>query len=86
MKEICLCAAVKTADGKIFPGRRHGHCFIGIGYFEKNTIHNSEQGFLTNLNRFVSREEGRKLQDAAGIKSADKEGYRGDTLFSEDLY
>jgi len=86
MKEICLCAAVKTADGKIFPGRRHGHCLIGIWYLEKNTQLGSDQGFLTNLNRFVSREEGRKLQEAAGIKSVDPEGYRYDTLFSEDLY
>lgn len=44
------------------------------------------QGFITNRGRFVSRTEGRKLQDAAGIPSADREGYRGNTLFSEDLY
>ena len=45
-----------------------------------------EQGFITSENRYVSREEGRKLQEAAGIKSIDKDGYRGDSLYSEDLY
>lgn len=85
-KEICLCAAVKTESGVVYPGRRHGHCLVGISLIEKEGIRNSEQGFLTNLNRFVTREEGRKLQEAAGIKSADKDGYRYDTLFSEDLY
>ena len=44
------------------------------------------QGFITSENRYVGREEGRILQDKAGIKSADKGGYRGKTLFSEDLY
>lgn len=86
MKEICICAAVKTANGRIYPGRRHSHCLCGIWYLEKEAREGSEQGFLTNYNRFVSRKEGRKLQEAAGIKSADPEGYRGDTLFSEDLY
>jgi len=45
-----------------------------------------EQGFVTSKNRYVSREEGRSLQEAAGIKSAGKDGYRGNTLYSEDLY
>lgn len=32
----------------------------------------------------IDRREGMRLQKAAGIES--KEGYRGDVLFSEDLY
>lgn len=43
------------------------------------------QGFVTSLNRYVTRAEGFALQKAAGIESAAKGGYRG-TLFSEDLY
>lgn len=86
MKEICLCAAVKTASGKVYPGRRHSHCLVGIFYLEKESREGHEQGFLTNHGRFVTREEGRKLQEEAGIPSADPEGYRGNTLFSEDLY
>jgi hypothetical protein len=44
-------------------------------------IYEKEQGFLTNKNRFVSRQEGAKIAFAAGqIK---EEIVR---LFSEDLY
>lgn len=86
-KEICICAAVLTTDGSIIRGHRHGDCFHTITRIGKgiNATY-AAQGFMTSKNRFVGREEGRKLQDAAGIKSADKEGYRGHTLFSEDLY
>jgi hypothetical protein len=43
------------------------------------------QGFITSKNRFVTREEGLKLQIEAGIESKGG-GYRADRLFSEDLY
>lgn len=88
MKEICICAAVKTRSGKIFKGHRHSHAIhaaIDEGWTPKD-LSFADQGFITSKNRYVTREEGRKLQDAAGIKSADPEGYRGNTLFSEDLY
>ena len=45
-----------------------------------------QQGFITTYNRYVLREEARQLQEKAEIPSADKEGYRVKTLFSEDLY
>jgi hypothetical protein len=41
---------------------------------------------LTSESRFVDRQEGLKLQLAAGIVSAAKGGCRGDELYSEDLY
>lgn len=86
-KETVICAAVKLEDGRILNCHRHGDGML-------NAHHNSwklhegieQQGFTTSKGRYVSREEGRKLQDAAGILSADREGYRGTTLFSEDLY
>jgi hypothetical protein len=96
-KEICICAAVK-AGNKIWRGHRHGHAMQAMRdemswkmtgeqlydfYIGDNKM---SQGFITSENRYVEREEGRKLQDAAGIKSADKNGYRANTLFSEDLY
>jgi hypothetical protein len=87
--EICICAAIKLRSGYIHRGHRHGDCIRGIVELNKNpeikdlwTGH--IQGFITSENRFVTREEGRKLQDKARIKSV--EGYRGETLFSEDLY
>jgi hypothetical protein len=94
LPEICLCAAIKY-NGKIYRGHRHGDCMrtiteeVSFNHSRKEMLHMNmmdEQGFLTNYGRYVSREEGRKLQEEAGIKSADPEGYRGKTLFSEDLY
>ncbi len=45
-----------------------------------------DQGFITSTNRYVDRKEGMRLQLAAAIASAAPGGYRGATLFSEDLY
>lgn len=73
--ERCVSAAVRFADGTTIEGRRHGNCL--------------QEGAARNIEprgRFVTREEGRALQDAAGIASADPHGYRDGTLFSEDLY
>lgn len=84
-KEICICAAIRTKKGKVFRGHRHSDCYYAMVQRGINEP-NAEQGFVTSRNRFVSREEGRKLQGAAGIKSVSKEGYMPGTLFSEDLY
>ncbi len=95
MKEIVICSAIKLSNGKVIRGHRHADCFYTARRMlkEKEDINidiimaaNGAQGFVTSKNRFVSREEGRKLQDAAGIKSVSPEGYMPDTLFSEDLY
>ena len=85
--EICICACVKTNTGKPFLGHRHSDCIRSIKdrYFQPSSDPD-DQGFWTSKNRYVTRLEGRKLQDAAGIKSLDPEGYHGNTLFSEDLY
>jgi hypothetical protein len=84
--EIVICAAIKLADGLIVRGHRHGDCIHNLNRrpdFRNEQYHGHIQGFITSKNRFVTREEGRKLQDAAGIPSAEKDGgYRGDTLFS----
>jgi len=97
-KEIIICSAIK-AGKRIWRGHRHEHALqamrdklSGGGMTEKELRSfyigdgKMEQGFITSENRFVSREEALKLQKAAGIKSVDKDGYRGDILFSEDLY
>lgn len=87
--EFCICAAVKARSGKIIRGHRHADCIRTIvdsgDYIEMPS--QPAQGFITSHNRFVSRQEGRQLQDAAGIPSADPGGYSNrNTLFSEDLY
>jgi len=91
MKEICICAAVKfeKEDGQtlIIRGHRHADCFLNkYNRPDQRQWKEIEQGFITSENRFVSRIDGRILQDLAGIKSVSKEGYRHYTLFSEDLY
>ena len=89
--EIVICAAIRMADGYIIRGHRHCHC-IKIAYDIPRYNENWEcpfgddQGFITSSNRYVTREEGMKLQLAAGITSVAEGGYRGNTLFSEDLY
>jgi hypothetical protein len=91
-KEIVICSAVKVED-KIWRGHRHNHALQAmrdelsqkITDKELRSI-NEDQGFITSKNRFVSREEALELQKAAGIKSADKNGYRFNILFSEDVY
>lgn len=87
MPEICICAAIKLDDGRIIRGHRHDDCYHTMfKWLGKDTARKvlHEQGFVTSQNRFVDRHEGMRLQRAAGIESV--HGYRGDTLFSEDLY
>jgi len=86
-KEICICAAIRYNDDVVVVGARHAFIISSMAItFLIPTKQNTEQGFLTNKGRFVSREEGRALQDAAGIPSASKHGYFPNTLYSEDLY
>lgn len=86
-QEIVICSAVIAECGTIVRGHRHHDCFRSMeGMGLKNAHKPDTQGFITSKNRFVTRKEGRKLQDLAGIKSVDKDGYRGNDLYSEDLY
>jgi coenzyme F420-reducing hydrogenase delta subunit len=75
--EICLCAALKMADGYLFRGHRHDDCYLTMGGYQKYTKadgHQAVQGFLTSRGRFVTRAE-----------AADLHGRTG-PLFSEDLW
>ena len=81
--EVCICAAIKLADERVIRGHRHDDC-IQTAIKWKAEYKDSEQGFVTSRNRFVGRKEAMELQKAAGIASRD--GYRGNILFSEDLY
>lgn len=91
-KEIVICAAIKLPDGFIIRGHRHADCYHNLngrpkykGVWKKAEERIIE-GFITSRNRFVSRALARHIQDMAGIKSVDPDGYRGVTLYSEDLY
>lgn len=89
--EIVICSAVRCPDGYIIRGHRHCdaiHTFRGIPRYknEKRAPSGENQGFVTSRNRYVGREEAYQLQVAAGIPSHDPGGYRGEELYSEDLY
>jgi hypothetical protein len=99
--EIVICSALRLPDGRIIRGHRHSHCLhaaknlidwqndpqsgVNGPPWDSATM-SHDQGFMTSKNRFVNREEGLRLQLAAGIPSACPSGYREAYLFSEDLY
>lgn len=85
--EICICAAVQTEEGIVIRGHRHHDALRAAGLAFCRPKHGEDaQGFITSRNRYVDRREGRRLQEAAGIGSYAPGGYRGDLLYSEDLY
>jgi hypothetical protein len=80
----------KNCDrGLVVLGHRHGQCMWTMGSltglrsvtFAEDGVGEYEQGFITNKNRFVGREEGAIIAfDANQIKE------KKETLYSEDLY
>lgn len=85
MIEKIFESAIKDKYGLIFTGKRHAdiikfrYRIIGL---KSNGL---EQGFMTNMNRYVSREEALDIAIKAGQV---KEGFTisKNKLFSEDLY
>ena len=75
--------------GLVICGHRHGQCINTLSTIAKlrtvtlapDGVGEHEQGFLTNLNRFVDRKEGGKIAFTANQTDKLKK-----TLFSEDLY
>ena len=100
-KEYILCSAIHYRDGKEHPsqpvnietgyvicGLRHHNIINTLGHvFDKYTDGDTddEQGFLTNLGRFVNRVEGLEIAVNAGQVVKGKEVTKG-RLHSEDLY
>lgn len=95
IKEYILCSAIHFDDGKehihepsniqtgfVVCGRRHHNCFYTASLMgEKVKQFKKVQGFLTNTNRFVNREEAGEIAFKSGqIKE------ETDCLFSEDLW
>jgi len=74
---------IKT--GFVIAGRRHHNCFAVLGQILQPNLEykalDDIQGFLTNTNRFVDREEGGRIAFEAGQTKELKK-----TLFSEDLW
>lgn len=76
--------------GVVISGWRHSNCIYqmvamtGLRSIPAEAGE-SVQGFLTNLNRFVDREEGWNIAEAAG-QINDRARGSSQTLYSEDLY
>ena len=83
--EVCICAAVLTNEGVVVRGHRHHDAMYAAKQaFCTPKRDEASQGFITSTGRYVDREAGYRLQTAAGVGSIC--GYRGERLFSEDLY
>lgn len=94
-REYILCAAVWFNDNKIYKGQpinidygyvicgaRHSNCYlIYFSLVNEKLVVSTTQGFLTSLNRFVTREEAAKIAHEA--KQIPK---MCDALISENLY
>lgn len=95
-QERVLCAAiwvqtgvkysqqpVNIENGFVISGHRHCSCLEVLGFTEIEYKNKSTQGFLTSKNRFLTREEARKLVLRTGQL---KETRLVGELYSEDLY
>lgn len=90
--ERIICAAIKLVEsGKIYYGHRHNHCLEAMGGELSWTMNRQDiskvekvQGFITNENKFVTREEAWVIAEKANqiIRQSGGSG----TLYSEDLY
>jgi hypothetical protein len=90
LKKVIDGVLPKNCDrGLVVLGHRHGQCMWTMGSLTglrsvtnaEDGVGEYEQGFLTNTNRFVGREEGGQIAFNAG-QTKDLRT----TLFSEDLY
>lgn len=87
MREICICAAVKSEDGDIIRGHRHHDCFRSIESRGKKILkEKSAQGFITSTGRYVDRVEGCKLMREAGIKSRAGFEFKEDDILVRKIY
>lgn len=90
LKKVIPSVLPKNCDrGLVVTGHRHGQCMWTMGCltglrsvtFAEDGVGEHEQGFLTNTNRFVNRQEAAEIAFEAKQTENKKE-----TLYSEDLY
>lgn len=80
------CAAILAPDGRVWTGKRHGHCIATIVQATgvKRVGEGYKQGFVTMSGRFVSRSEAAVIAVHANqLKVKHTLPFE---LFSEDLY
>ena len=86
--ERVVCAANKFEDGTIVLGVRHG-CEIMLASVKKIGYKNllkTEQGFYTNWQRFVTREEAMVIAREQDQLFRPEGTHNPDALYSECLY
>lgn len=84
-----MARPVNCEVGIVFSGHRHHNCMYQMIAITGKRSVTSEvgeyvQGFLTNKNMFVNREEGAKIALESG--QIEKLNYSNNRLYSEDLY
>ncbi len=85
--------AVNQDKGLLVCAHRHGQCIdivkslagLRTVQFGPDAVGETVQGFLTDTNRFVDREEGLRIAKIAN-QVIDRLGASNTRLFSEDLY
>ena len=99
-KEHILCAAIHYKDGEtyhaqpdnieegfVLSGYRHGHIItLAAELLHIPTQKNARQGFLTNHDRFVGREEAAQIAKDAKQLIEPYDEYKPVLLFSEHIY
>jgi len=91
-KKIDGVLPINCDKGLVVLGHRHGQCMWTMGCltglrsvtYAEDGVGEYIQGFLTNKNRFVDREEGFDIAEIAGQLNDRTRGSR--SLYSEDLY
>jgi hypothetical protein len=102
VKEWILCAAILVEDGEehlhqprnikkgfVICGRRHHNCYRileKIPGVDKLNVGRKNQGFLTNLDRYIDRKEAFQIAKAAGQCLQPDLINENIGLTSEDLY
>jgi len=88
-QERIICAAVRASDGYVFRGQWHATAMYapfglqGMPKYKDEKPHGDDQGFVTSLDRYVTREEAWEIAKAAGqLNSRD---HQEGELYSEDL-
>lgn len=82
-----LYLPVNISEGIVFCGHRHVHCLyqmVAIYGLYQSQAGEEIQGFLTNQNRFVDRNEAKKI--AVLVHQLKKGVSVKGQLFSEDIY
>lgn len=81
---------INTPTGLVISGRRHHNCFTTVYLLSENILGKQKpiQGFITNTNRFVNRQEAYAIAYAADQIIGPNKGRPTNSigLTSEDLY